>query len=159
MRELTREQLLNYRKGGFLTVGALKQMIEEFNYPDDAIIVVQRVEDKYYEGVDISGFSGCPDTEDGIFPPGSKSTPWGVYLKDGDSYRWAVEHNKKIDSGEFLNKENYPNITEEFLEKNPGFLKKYTEEELHQMKTQYHPIWGPVIYFEEKEILFLDLHY
>lgn len=151
MRELTRDELLDYRKT-FLTVGQLKEMLAEHNYSDDAIIVVERVHDEYYEGIDISGFSGCTETKDGIYPEGSKGTAWGVYLKGGDSYQHCKAHNKKIDSGELLDKDRYPNIK-------PETLKKYTEEELHLMQTQYHPVFGPAVYYEEKEIVFLNLHY
>lgn len=153
MRELTKEELLKYRKGGYLTVGKLKEIIAKYDYPDDAIIVVERVEDKYYEGgVDISGCGGCLESPDGIYPPGSRSGEWGVYLKDGDSYRECKKHNQRIDSGHYLDKEQFPDIK-------PENLKKYTEEELHLMKTQYHPVWSPAVYFDEKDILFLDLHY
>lgn len=160
MRELSKEELLKYRDVHFLTVGRLKEILEKHNYPDDAIVVVERVEDRYYEGgLDISGFRGCPDTPDGIYPPGSRSGEWGVYLKGGDSYYYCKKHNEDIDSGKYLDKEQYPHIDEKFLEEHPNFLKKHTEEELHLMKTQYHPVWSPVVYKDEKDILFLDLHY
>lgn len=160
MRELTKEELLKYRDGGFLTVGRLKEILEKHDYPDDAIVVVERVEDHYYEGgVDISGCGGCLDSPDGIYPPGSRSGEWGVYLKGGDSYYYFKKHNEDIDTGKYLNKEKFPKITEEYLAKNPNFLKKTTEEELHLMQTQYHPVWSPSIHKDEKDILFLNLHY
>jgi hypothetical protein len=161
MRELTREELLSYRKSGFLTVGQLKKAIEELQLSDDAIVVVERVEDKYYEGgCDISGFPGCQDTPDGIYPPGSRSGEWGVYLKGGMSYYDCKRHNERIDSGYYNDAEQFPKLnTPEFREKNPKFFEKYTDEELHKMQTQYHPVWSPVYWKDEKEILFLDLHY
>lgn len=78
----------------YLTVGKLKQELEK--YPDDALVVSQRVEDGYYEGWDISGMRG----PDGILPSGSKSSPWETIKKDGEygiseySPVWCVVHYK-----------------------------------------------------------------
>jgi len=80
MEKLTKERLTKWQG---LTVGQLKDFIEKFHVPDTALVMIERVEDIYFEGVDISGMRGCDVTEDGIFPPGSKSNGWGVYLKEG----------------------------------------------------------------------------
>ena len=62
MKKLSKEEIQNYEHT--LTVGKLKEFIEEYNLPDDAKVLIQRVEDKYYE-------SG-----------------WGVHLKAGyDAYK------------------------------------------------------------------------
>lgn len=126
-KELTKEDLQKFNHT--LTVGKLKKFLEEHNLPDDAIVVTQRVEDFYFE-----------------------KGNWGVYKKEGHHSFQARKYNKKIDSGEFLNKEDYPNI-------NPENLKKYTEEEIDSMKEQYHPAWCCVRYEDDKDILFIDLHY
>jgi hypothetical protein len=147
MNEISRERLLSYNN--YLTVGALKEFITRNNISDDALIVVQRIEDDYYEGIDISGMRG----PDGVYPEGSKTEGWGVYLKEGGAYHHAKRHNDDIDSGKYEDKEQYPDL-------DTSKLKKYTEEELRELKDQYHPVWSPVRYNDEgNDILFLDLHY
>ena len=48
MNEITKEQL-NERYTHYLTVGKLKEFLNKHNLPDNAKILVQRVEDTYYE--------------------------------------------------------------------------------------------------------------
>ena len=72
-------------RGGYLTVGQLKKELE--NYPDDALVVSQRVEDMYYEGVDVSGITGIlEDGSVGTLPPGSKASGWDVITKPDNLY-------------------------------------------------------------------------
>jgi hypothetical protein len=154
MNKIEKKDLYRYANNGFLTVGRLKKFIEENNLPDDAPVVVQRIEDRYYEGNDISGMLGCPDTEDGIYPPGSKSQGWGVYLKEGDTYHNVKTMNVRMKE-ELIRRKNgepgkFPKIDDP---------EKYIEELNDQLKDQYHPIWSPVFYRDDKDILFLDLHY
>jgi len=151
MEKLTKEQLSNYNH--HLTVGRLKEFIEKYNISDDAIIVVERVEDSYFEGSDISGMRGCNDTEDGIYPEGSKAQGWGVYLKKGQGWHMCDRHNKKVRSGEYNNKEQYPDLADKDIKEIP-------EEEMEEMMTQYHPAWSCVKYPDEgDDILFINLHY
>lgn len=154
MRKLSKEELLSYRKSHFLTVKRLKEFLEEHkDISDDAIVVVERVEDAYYEGIDVSGFTGqLEDGSFGVLPEGSKATEWGVYLKPGEAHWHAMKQNEKIDSGEYLNKDQYPDIK-------PEHLIKTTEEELEKLKTQYHPVFCCVKRTDDLDILFLDLHY
>jgi hypothetical protein len=90
-------------KGDYLTVGKLKEIL--YNYPNDALVVAQRVEDRYYEGVDISGMSGrLSDGTFGTLPPGSKATGWQTLKKPDHLYPeeenneyspvWSVVHYK-----------------------------------------------------------------
>ena len=103
-----------YTKHHYLTVGRLKEYLE--GYPEDALVVSQRVEDRYYEGVDISGARGIlPDGSAGILPSGSKATGWET-LKRPDPL--------------------YP-----------------------EFETEYSPVWGPVLYKDDKDVFYLDLHY
>lgn len=154
MNKIKKEDLYRYTEKGFLTVGRLKKFIQEQNLPDDAPVVVQRIEDRYYEGNDISGMRGCPDTEDGIYPPGSRSEGWGVYLKEGEAYRSVEMMNAKMEE-EIIRREN--GSPEEFpMIKDP---KEYIIEPGDEFKDQYHPVWSPVLYRDDKDILFLDLHY
>ncbi len=43
------EDIEKYRDHHYLTVGKLKEWIEKFDVPNDALVCVQRVEDVYYE--------------------------------------------------------------------------------------------------------------
>jgi hypothetical protein len=64
----------------FLTVGELKKQLE--NYPDDTLVVSQRIEDKYFDGIDISGLTRTlPDGTIGTLPKGSKASGWDVIKK------------------------------------------------------------------------------
>ena len=60
IKEITKEELIN-RYQYYLTVGRLKEFLNEHNLPDNAIVVIQRVQDVYYE-----------------------KHNWGVYLKEGE---------------------------------------------------------------------------
>lgn len=117
--ELSKKDLKKYVD--FLTVGRLKEFLNEHNLPDDAIVVVERVEDVYYEKYD-----------------------WGVYLKKGEHYHSAKRLKKDIKKGI------YPKAKD---------LKPYTKEEMKEMMEQYHPVWCCARYKDDKDILFLNLHY
>lgn len=138
-----------------LTVKQLKDFIEKNNLADDALVMIQRVEDMYYDGVDISGMRGCQYTENGIFPEGSKSSGWLVYLKGGYHYHQQLKRNKEmldeIERRQKGEESHYPGIED------PS---KYiaTEEQLNKLKEQYTPAHCPVVYSDEKH-LFIDLHY
>jgi hypothetical protein len=109
MNVYTKEEILNLGEECYgLTVAELLNFIQENNIPPDAPVLIQRVEDKYYEGFDVSGMRG----PGGIIPEGTKSNGWKVYPK----------------------------------EQGTG-------------PTQYSPAWSCVYYREDKEILFIDLHY
>jgi len=71
LKEITKEQLTNgYDQ--YLTVGGLKEFLNKHNLPVSARVVVQRIEDVYYE-----------------------KHNWGVYLKEG-------EHTFKDDNGNIV---------------------------------------------------------
>lgn len=113
-----------------LTVGRLKEFLDEHNLPDDAIVMVQRIEDRYFE-----------------------NNNWSVYLKEGEEYHNAIKWNKDIDSKKYHNKNDYPNM------KHPEKLKKFSKKELEEMKDQYFHLFCPVYYKDDKDILFLNAHY
>jgi hypothetical protein len=154
MNKINKKDLYRYTGNGFLTVGRLKEFLEKHNLPDDAPVIVERVEDRYYEGNDISGMPGCTDTEDGIYPPGSKSSGWGVYLKKGDPYHNVETINIRMKDEIRRRKSGEPG---EF----PGIEdpEKHIQELSDDLKTQYHPVWCPVFYKDDPDVLFLDLHY
>ena len=154
MNKLKKEDLRKYTNNGCLTVGDLKKFIETYNLPDDAPVMVQRIEDRYYEGNDISGMSGCKDTDDGLFPPGSKSEGWGVYLKEGDSYYSIKNMNIRMEEEIVRRKNGEPGKFHEIEDP-----EKYLIELNDELKDQYHPVWSPVFYKDDSDILFLDLHY
>ena len=127
LKELSKKELKEYVH--YLTVGRLKEFLNEHDLPDDALVVTQRVEDHYYE-----------------------NNNWGVYLKEGESTYYAKQKNKDIKSGKYFDKENYPDAK-------PEDMKPYTDEEIRKTMEQYTPVWCCVRYPDDKDILFLDLHY
>ncbi len=127
-REFTKEELTEDHHHR-LTVGKLKEFLYKYNLPANAPVMIQRVEDAYYE-----------------------RHGWGVYLKEGWFTHQYKERNAKIASGEYLNKEEYPNLTEENLIPS-------TEEEIKQSMEQYTPAFSCVGYRDDKDMLFIDLHY
>ncbi len=127
VKEITKEELKNYTH--FLTVGKLKEFLNKHQLPDDARVVVQRVEDVYYE-----------------------EHNWGVYLKEGENTYQSRQWNEDIEKGKYLDKEQYPNIKVENLKPN-------TEEQIKESMEQYHPVWSCVRYNDDEDVLFLDLHY
>lgn len=73
------------RYEGYITVGELLNYIKKNNISRDGKVLIQRVEDKYFEGCDISGYIGkLPDGTYGRLPEGSKGTPWETMKKDTD---------------------------------------------------------------------------
>ena len=126
MKELSKQELQDYT---CLTVGELKKFLNKHQISDDSIVVVQRVEDVYYD-----------------------KNHWGVYLKEGDIFCQTKQWNKDVESGKYLDKEKYPKI-------NPNKLRMVPVEEMKELMEQYHPIWSCVRYKDDKDILFLDLHY
>ena len=141
MNELTKEDLIRFRDNNHLTVGDLKRMIEKHNLPDNAIVLVERVEDKYFEGgCDISGMSSA----NGILPEGSRSSEWGVYLVDGENHYYAKKYNEDVANGEWEDKPPHP---------------IYTEEQLRLCKDQFVPAWCCGPYKKEKDIFLIHMHY
>lgn len=93
---LTLENLNRYKD--YLTVGRLKEMIKDM--PDDGLVLVQRIEDFYYE-----------------------NNKWGVILKEGEDYHWGKSFNEDLSTGKYADTDQYPNfdkntspISEEDLE-------------------------------------------
>lgn len=75
-----------------------------YNIPDDAKIIYQRITDEYFDGVNISGMRGieADGAVNGIFPPGSKATPWETIKIKGMTYYEAKSHNDKIEKGKLV---------------------------------------------------------
>ena len=118
------------RYQNYLTVGRLKKFLEQHpELPDDALVLTQRVEDKYYE-------------ENG----------WGVVLKEGDHYNMSKTHNIRMEE-EIRRRKNgeHPKYDME----DPS---KYIHELSDDLKEQYHPAWSCVKYKGDNN-LYIDLHY
>lgn len=60
LNEITKEELINGYEH-FMTVGELKEFLYKHNIEDNAKVLIQRIEDKYFE-----------------------KGQWGVYLKEGE---------------------------------------------------------------------------
>lgn len=60
IREILKKELID-KSNHHLTVGDLKKFLNKHNLPDNAVVLIQRVEDIYYE-----------------------KHQWGVYLKEGE---------------------------------------------------------------------------
>ena len=127
-REITKEELNGFVDHHYLTVGRLEKFIKEHELAPDSIVVVQRVEDIYYE-----------------------NHKWGVYLKEGEDTYHCKSWNEDI-RGEYLDAKRYPRLVGKEL-------KPFTDEEIRKSMVQYHPIFSCVRYNDDKDVLFLDLHY
>lgn len=127
MKELTKEDLKVY--SDHLTVGKLKAFLEKYQLPDDAPVLIQRVEDIYFD-----------------------KHSWGVYLKESDTTYFARKHNKDIDDGKFLDKEQFPDF-------HISHITKTSEEQMKEYMDQYHPAWACAYYKDDKDILFISSHY
>lgn len=118
MKKLTKDELLEYRDSGYLTWGELKEWALKNNIPDEAIVVVERVEDFYYD-----------------------KNNWSVYCKENSLCSNLRRINGDIAAGAIELKQ------------------PFTEEQVNDARSEYHPVWSPVYYSEDPNILFLDLHY
>ena len=108
---------------------------------DEAPVMIERVEDKYFEGIDFQG---------------KKTKGWDVYNKEGYNYltqQKLVEDLKYakdlVDKGEM-----------DDLDFNPEYIKKMklpTQEELDALKEQFYPGW--CISNDDDDIVLIFSHY
>lgn len=89
-----------------MTVRELKQAIA--NLPDDGEVYVQRIEDFYFE-----------------------NNHWTTKPMEGEMYHKLLKWNQDIDSGKFLDEEEYPEIIPE------KHLIRATYDQLEASKEQY----------------------
>jgi len=128
-KEITEDEL-KYQYKDYLTVGQLRKKLDA--YPDDAKVLVQRVEDVYYE-----------------------KHNWHVVSKEGEFTSRSREDNRKLLDGTYANKDQYPKF-------DSSKFRVMTEDELRIYNEQYSPVWCVVDYEwkeEKKKNLYLDLHY
>lgn len=132
-RRILTEQEVKEKFKHYLTVGDLKKSIEGYNIPDEAKVVVQRIEDVYYN-----------------------KHGWGSMLKEGEHYHNTIQMNEnmreEIARRERGEESEYPEI------ENPNEYICEDEEILKELKDQYHPAWC-VAGYKDKDFLFIDLHY
>ncbi len=128
-RELSKKEL-KADTSLILTVGELKTILNKCNLPDDAPVLVERVEDVYFQ---VHG-------------------GWGVYLRES-TLTWLVkQRNKDIQNGKFSIKDmkkQYPLIQAEDL-------RPATEENIKDTMEQYHPAQSCMA---EDNLLFIKMHY
>lgn len=133
--EIDSEELKKFSELGYLTVGKLldflSELIDSGQITRDSLVLSQRIEDFYFE-----------------------ENQWGVVKKQGEHYNWFIEHNKRIDSGFYLDKEKFP------LEVNSEerFLQKISDEQIEESLDQYHPIYS-ILKFNDDKNIYLNLHY
>lgn len=127
IKKLTIEEVINQDYG--LTVGDLKKFIKEHDIPNNAPVLVQRVEDFYFE-----------------------NNGWGVLPQKSEWYYQMQEMNELIDSGKYSNEDNYPNI------KDPEKFRS-SKEEMEASKDQYVPAWCCVREQDKNNILLIHMHY
>ena len=114
----------------YLTVGKLKKFLEENpELPDDSLVLIQRVEDKYYE-------------ENG----------WGVVMREGYWYYQFLENNLRMEE-EIFRREH--GEEPQYDLEDPS---KHITELNDEYKEQYHPAWCCLKYNDDKH-LYIDLHY
>lgn len=101
----------------YFTVGDLVNFIKDNNINQNGKILVQRIEDVYYE-----------------------EHNWSTLKVKGEIYYQALQWNKDIDSGKYSNKEQYPHFD---MEKHGS---KYSEEFLNSLKEEYSVSNQPINY-------------
>jgi hypothetical protein len=114
----------------YLTIGKLRKFLEDHpELPDDALVLTQRVEDKYYE-----------------------QHGWGVVLKEGEQYNMSMTHNNRMEE-EIQRRKNGEEPM--YYVDDPS---KHIHELTDDLKDQYHPAFCCVKYTDDDN-LYLDLHY
>ena len=122
------EDLSSYKD--YLTVGKLRKYLEQHpELPDDANVLIQRVEDKYYE-----------------------KNGWGVVLKEGYHYQMNKTHNIRMEE-EIRRRKNGEHPKYE-TEDPSALIMELTDD----LKEQYHPAWSCLKY-KDDDNLYIDLHY
>ena len=108
-----------------MTVKELKEAIA--NLPDDGEVYVQRIEDFYFE-----------------------ENNWSVKLMKGEQWHYLDKWNKDVESGKYLDREQYPDME-------PKILKKISDEEMEQSMEQYITTWCCINY--DGKNLYVTSHY
>lgn len=134
-----------------LRVKDLRRAIDGLS--DDTPVLIERVEDVYFDGRDISGFHGIlEDGTTGPLPEGTRSKDqWPVVLRDSDITRSMLEHNEKVRSGYFADRENFPTP-------HPCHVQIFEEHEFDEFRDQFSPAQCCVV-DDAMKALYIRLHY
>lgn len=131
-RLLSREDVQNgVNNFHFFTYGRLKEELAKHDIPDDTPILVERVEDVYFE-----------------------KNGWDVMLIEGDFSRQMRDWNAQLAAGE-ITKEEYPGLYEE---ENHPLLTPHTEDEIKEASDQFIQTWH-IGYSPKHKLLLVHLHY
>ena len=106
----------------YASVGDLLEFIHTNNIPNDAKILLQRVEDVYFE-----------------------KNGWETINKEGENYIYCKHHNEDIKSDKYLDKNKYPNFKQEDF-------KIFTDKDLEYSKNKYYVCWCPVKYPDDDNL-------
>jgi hypothetical protein len=154
MNDVSKESLAE-RHGHYMRVGDLRKALANPDLSDDAIVLIEHVDDIYYErGRDVVGFSSPPeDGTTGVFPKDYHPEEWPVVLRDG-YWGWHMkDHNRKVDSGYYADPKNFP-------EPHPEHKRRYTDEEIRQAMTKFAPAYCcGVGGKDDKDVFFIHMHY
>ena len=132
MNKYTKEELINDKSHG-LTMGELAEFVyKNPQIPRDAKVLIERVEDVYFEGVGISGMNSVK----GILPKGAKADGWKVLPVEGENYCNAKDFNdamlQEMEDRKNGEESQYPKI------ENP---EEYIVELTDKLKEQFFPAW------------------
>ena len=149
MNKYTKEELIEARFQG-LTMGDLAEFVyKNPQIPRDAKVLVERIEDVYFEGVDISGMRSSK----GILPKGSKAEGWKVLPVKGENYYNTKNFNEvmiqEVEDRKNGKESQYPKID------NPN---DYIIELSDDCKEQFFPAWC-ISKENDNSIVYIFNHY
>lgn len=135
--EISKKQLIE-SKGCSLKMKDLRKFVEKYkDINDETPVVVERVEDRYFEGFNFNG---------------QKINGWDVIKVEGYHYHSAVEWNEKMRKEIKLRKKGKGEYDEKL--KPEGAI--YGEKELEQMKEEFYQ---PHCISTDKNIIYVYSHY
>lgn len=114
----------------YCTVKELLGFIKEYKISPDSKVLVQRVEDVYFE-----------------------NHGWGTVKKEGQQSSIIKELVNRAKSGVYADKEQFPKMTGERIAEILDY-----ENKIDETRDEYIPVWCPVKYKDDNN-LYLDLHY
>lgn len=135
-----------------LKIKDIKKFLEKNqDLDDEAIVMIERIGDRYFDGIDITGLM----TIDGIAPQGTKTEGWPVYLIEGETYhsvkKFEEDMIKEVEIIKAGGERQYPRI------ENPE--EKIGCNNWDELKDQYQVgncFWR---YPDQNDLVFLAIHY
>lgn len=136
-----------------LRVRDLKRIIDKYGLSDDTPVLIERVKDVYFDGRDISGLHGVlADGTTGPLPEGTRSKDkWPVVLRDSDITHHMREHNEKVRSGYYADRENFPTP-------HPCHEQIFEENEFDEFRDQFSPAHCCLV-DDGMKAMYIRLHY